>query len=81
VNRKKLLFILLIIGFSYNATAYTTSFINTDIFSLKIQTDSLKIDNSKLEPRQFHDLNDVYYGEDFVYERTRENSGWWTRFK
>jgi len=21
------------------------------------------------------------YGEDFVYERTRENSGWWTRFK
>lgn len=44
-------------------------------------SDSLMIDNTELKPRNFGDLNETYTGEDFIYERTVENSGWWTRFK
>ena len=43
--------------------------------------DSIPSDDSSLKKRQFEDLKDTYQGDDFVYERTVENSGWWTRFK
>ncbi|NRB58644.1 MAG: DUF4129 domain-containing protein [Winogradskyella sp.] len=38
-------------------------------------------DNDPIEKRQFEDLKEKYSGNDFIYERTIENSGWWTRFK
>ncbi|WP_406684541.1 DUF4129 domain-containing protein [Seonamhaeicola sp. MEBiC1930] len=44
--------------------------------------DTLKVDTSpQISPRSFEDLNEVYTGEDFIYERSVESSGWWTRFK
>ena len=46
-----------------------------------IQNDTLQTDRSSVKPRTFDDLKETYSGEDFIYERTIENSGWWTRFK
>lgn len=43
--------------------------------------DTLQTDNSSIAPRTFDNLKDRYSGEDFIYERTVETSGWWTRFK
>ncbi|WP_242157777.1 DUF4129 domain-containing protein [Aestuariivivens sediminis] len=43
--------------------------------------DSLQIDTGKVSPRKFEDFNDRYTDDDFIYERTVENSGWWMRFK
>jgi len=45
------------------------------------ESDSLKIDNSSIESRSFSDLRETYSGNEYVYERTVETSGWWTRFK
>lgn len=46
-----------------------------------IENDSLSIDTSTVKQRTFDDLKTLYAGEDYIYERTVENSGWWTRFK
>jgi len=43
--------------------------------------DSLQIDYSIIEKRDFHNLKDKYTSKDFVYERNTEQSGLWTRFK
>jgi len=44
-------------------------------------SDSLVTDNSPIEKRHFEELIDKYSGNDYIYERTVEQSGWWTRFK
>ncbi len=44
-------------------------------------SDSLVTDNSPIEKRYFEELTDKYSGNDYIYERTVEQSGWWTRFK
>ncbi len=44
-------------------------------------SDSLVTDNSPIEKRHFVELTDKYSGNDYIYERTVEQSGWWTRFK
>ena len=50
--------------------------------SVKVTTqDTLKIDTEDISPRNFQDFSDRYNDEDFIYERTTQNSGWWTRFK
>ncbi len=46
-----------------------------------ISQDTLIIDTSEIKPRHFEDLKDKYQGEDYIYEYTTENSGWWSRFK
>ena len=43
--------------------------------------DSLRVDNSEIIDRQFNDLSEKYSGDEFIYERKVEASGWWTRFK
>ena len=43
--------------------------------------DSVTYDDSSLNRRTFEDLKDIYSGNEFIYERTVEQSGWWTRFK
>lgn len=43
--------------------------------------DSVYVDTDYREKRSFDNLQDKYSGNEFVYERTVENSGWWTRFK
>ncbi len=70
--------ILFCIGISLNSHAevHTT---NTMVF--QTISDSLQVDHSTISPRYFENLQDKYAGEDFIYERTVENSGWWSRFK
>ena len=46
-----------------------------------IESDSLNVDTSTVKQRTFNDLKTLYTGEDYIYERAVENSGWWTRFK
>ena len=46
-----------------------------------VETDSLHIDTSSIKKRYFNNLNKNYVGKDYMYERTVESSGWWTRFK
>ena len=52
-----------------------------DIHEIGLTQDSLKIDDSEINSRQFSDLKRKYINSDFVYERSVEKSGWWTRFK
>ena len=43
--------------------------------------DTLQVDTSDIQPRRFDNLREKYSNDDFIYERTIENSGWWSRFK
>jgi len=43
--------------------------------------DSVYVDTAPIDKREFEDLKDNYDGNEFIYERSVENSGWWTRFK
>jgi hypothetical protein len=51
--------------------------------TLPLQTmqDSVYVDTAPIDKREFEDLKDNYDGNEFIYERSVENSGWWTRFK
>jgi len=69
--------VLFCIGITFYSQAETAS--DTRIFAT-IQ-DSLQIDSTVISPRHFEDLQNKYIGDDFIYERSVENSGWWTRFK
>ncbi|WP_460219503.1 DUF4129 domain-containing protein [Psychroserpens sp. MEBiC05023] len=44
-------------------------------------TNSSSSDTEPYSIREYDNLKDKYNGEEFIYERTVENSGWWTRFK
>lgn len=46
-----------------------------------IVADTLQVDDANMDRRQFQDLSSTYSDEAFIYERTVETSGWWTRFK
>ena len=43
--------------------------------------DSIFTDTESLELREYWNLKDKYNDDDFIYERSVANSGWWTRFK
>lgn len=47
----------------------------------EITQDSLQIDRSSITPRHFDDFKNKYNSDVFVYERNKESSGWWSRFK
>ncbi|OUS02519.1 hypothetical protein A9Q86_03165 [Flavobacteriales bacterium 33_180_T64] len=51
--------------------------------SIPVQTlqDSVYIDTEPIDKRNFESLKDKYDGNEFIYERTVKNSGWWSRFK
>jgi len=68
---------LFCIGISFNSQAETRD--NASLFI--ISQDTLHIDNSRVTPRHFDDIKNKYSSADFIYERSLENSGWWTRFK
>lgn len=75
--------IIIFIGiwfYCLNAWSSTNTASYSFIFEETIN-DSMEVDNSAITPKEFKNLNDLYNGEDFIYERTAENSGWWTRFK
>ncbi len=67
--------ILFCIGFTLSWSTYG----NNGVF--QNTTDSLQVDRSNVKPRTFENLKEKYNDDAFVYERTLENSGWWTRFK
>lgn len=81
MNRKTIPHIILVLlgvfFYSENATAKSFKFSET----LAIEQDSLQIDTTFVEKRDLGNLKDIYTGEDFIYDRTVESSGWWTRFK
>ena len=56
------------------SNAYSTVYVQTE-------QDTLRTDTSTLTPKTFEDIKDKYSDDEFIYERTVENSGWWTRFK
>lgn len=80
MNNKHWLHIALFcIGMSLNAHSEVISNVHT--IEVQITNDSLQVDHSRVSPRHFDDLQSTYNTEEFIYERTIENSGWWTRFK
>ncbi|WP_230937237.1 DUF4129 domain-containing protein [Psychroserpens luteolus] len=69
--------ILLFFGISLNSNA--TSF--DESYYAQSMQDSVYIDVEPINKREYNDLREKYDGSEFIYERTLENSGWWTRFK
>ncbi len=43
--------------------------------------DSVYVDTEPIEKREYDNLKEKYNDDEFIYERTVDNSGWWTRFK
>ena len=80
VNKKQWICLLFLwIGLSFQTQAVANS--QQEAALTQTLIDSIPHDSASIEPRKFDDLNDKYTGEDYVYERTVESSGWWTRFK
>ena len=72
--------VFLFIGLFFNSQA--SAVVSTKNFEIIIiENDSLQTDTSKIKSRSFDNLNDLYSSEDFIYERSVESSGWWTRLK
>ncbi|MEZ4802381.1 MAG: DUF4129 domain-containing protein [Gelidibacter sp.] len=71
--------VLFFIGFTFHSFADSPMLQET----IQKQTliDSIPLDDSIVEHRQFETIKEKYQGDEFVYERTVESSGWWTRFK
>ncbi|WP_298236649.1 DUF4129 domain-containing protein [uncultured Algibacter sp.] len=72
---------IIIFLFSYLCFASSSEFIALDESIVITVQDSLQVDTTSISPRHFENLNDIYTGEDYIYERSVESSGWWTRFK
>ena len=60
---------------------FSASHASVEVTFTQTLIDSIPLDDSQIEPRQFENLKDRYSGDDFVYERNIEKTGWWTRFK
>lgn len=43
--------------------------------------DSLSVDDRSLKERSFDNLKEKYSSNEYIYERTVETTGWWSRFK
>ncbi|MEZ4792524.1 MAG: DUF4129 domain-containing protein [Gelidibacter sp.] len=71
--------LLFTIGCTFNGFAVST--FPQEIAQNQTLIDSIPLDDSSIERRQFDNVKEKYQGDEFVYERTVENSGWWTRFK
>jgi len=81
VNKNLVTYILLFIlcfGWQNLSASVSEKTSYTETFAIQ---DTLNIDRDTIEPRHFEDLKDKYQGEDYIYEYTTENSGWWSRFK
>ena len=46
-----------------------------------IPQDSIAIDSSYSQRRSYQNLEDSYSGDEFIYERSVQETGWWIRFK
>ncbi|MDG5492961.1 DUF4129 domain-containing protein [Psychroserpens sp. SPM9] len=52
-----------------------------ETFQTEIEQDSVYYDTEPIDKREYDNLKDKYNDDEFIYERTVENSGWWSRFK
>ncbi len=75
--KRNLLYIISIFFISFFANEVVASQ-NQNPFK---NVDSLVTDYSDVNPRKFEDLNKKYSGDEFIYERTKADLSWWTRFK
>lgn len=81
MNKKQYIHIVLLV-FGLFICSETVSAKSISILeTVLVEQDTLQIDTSTVEKRHFENLKDKYTGEEFVYDRTVESSGWWTRFK
>ncbi|MCL5129720.1 DUF4129 domain-containing protein [Algibacter sp. L4_22] len=81
MSRKQYLHIvLLVFGLFFYSETISAKSIRT-FETVLVEQDSLQIDTASVEKRHFENLKTLYTGEDYVYDRTVESSGWWTRFK
>jgi len=79
VNRKIYLHIALFLFICCSIQDIQSTAFN--VINNEVVSDTLNIDTSDISPRKFNNLKEKYNDEDFVYERTIEKSGWWSRFK
>jgi hypothetical protein len=63
---------------SFNSNAVNVG--KTETTSQTVQ-DSIYIDTESRDKRKYDNLKEKYSSDEFVYERSIENSGWWSRFK
>ena len=75
------LFYLHIILFFFGISLHTNAITLDATAPLQIMQDSVHVDIEPIDKREFENIKDKYDGNEFIYERTVENSGWWTRFK
>ena len=77
VNKFIVLYIVLFFFGIFTSINATTS----KGFEVQLLQDSVFVDVEPIEKRNFENLNNKYSDNDFIYERTVNNSGWWSRFK
>ncbi|TJY36231.1 DUF4129 domain-containing protein [Pontimicrobium aquaticum] len=70
--------LFMFVCFSFQSIQAVT---HDEFIIVNIENDTLNIDTSDIKPRLFNNLKEKYSNDAFIYERTVENSGWWTRFK
>ena len=63
---------------SFNSNALNVA--KTEMAAQTLQ-DSVHIDTEFRNKRAYDNLKEKYSGDEFTYERSIENSGWWSRFK
>jgi hypothetical protein len=80
VNKRRGLHIILFFLASCSFQEMQAS-VAIDFNRTKIVIDTLHVDTSDISPRRFNNLKEKYNDDDFIYERTIEKSGWWSRLK
>lgn len=78
---KSICIYIIVLTFLGNSSSVIQAKNHTDLDLVEITLDTLKIDTSQISPRSFNNLKENYNDANFIYERTIEKSGWWTRFK
>lgn len=68
----------MLVCFSFQSIQAAT---HNESIIVNVESDTLNKDTSNIKPRHFTNLKEKYSDDAFIYERTVENSGWWTRFK
>ncbi|AOW19437.1 hypothetical protein [Urechidicola croceus] len=71
-----IIFLFACLSFQVKASAIVNTTNNNSIVS-----DSLRVDTATVTPKYFEDLKEKYVEEEFIYERSIQKSGWWSRFK
>ncbi|MFD2915333.1 DUF4129 domain-containing protein [Psychroserpens luteus] len=75
------LFFLHIVLFFFGISSHANAITLDTTTRLQTMQDSVYIDTEPINKREYDNLKDKYDGNEFIYERNVENSGWWSRFK